>query len=131
MERWPAKHDSGFHFHGFSVAQVGLESPLFQRVCDRFGLVGKCAEKMNVLHLAIFVDDDSYGNRVKVALGEDGVDARKHILVFRIILYADGKISSPVPAFGSASSGSFILFKSRIRFSSSFVFWLDIMICSA
>ena len=107
---------------GCPSLQVRLEFPLTQSIGDGFRLIGKCAEKVNVFYLAFFIDDDADRNRVEPVLGKDRIDPRDHVFVACIIFDANRDIARrPCPPSDSASAGNFILFRSRIRFSSSFV----------
>ena len=63
--RRPAEHDSGFHFRRHPVSNVRFELPLVERIGDGFRLIGKCAEKMDVLYFSFLVDDDSHRDRIE------------------------------------------------------------------
>lgn len=59
------KQDPSLYLKRLSIFHVPFELPLAQSVGDRFCLIGEGAEKVNVLHRAIFSDDDSDGNGVE------------------------------------------------------------------
>src|ERR1700733_77372 len=114
------KQNPSFHLRQLPIRAVGLESPLRQGLRNRLPLIRKCAEKVDVLHLPLFVDDDAHRHRIESAFSKYRIDAGNHILGAGEILNADRSIP-PAPAVGSASAGNFMLFRSSINFSSSFV----------
>src|SRR5258707_3556768 len=84
---WRApKHDAGFHLNRLPVPQIRLELPLSQGIGNDFCLIGKRAEKVNVLDLASLVDNDSDRNCVEPVLGEDRINPRNHVLVAGVVL---------------------------------------------
>jgi len=76
-----SEHDAGFHLDRQSIAQVRPKPPLRQSICNGFGLVGKSTEKMNVLNLAFFINDDPHGNGVESALRENRIFSLDDVLV--------------------------------------------------
>src|ERR1700677_420863 len=93
-----SEDDAGFHFNWTPVLQVWFELPLPEGIRDGLCLARECAEKMNVLHFAFFINDDPDGDRVKRALGEDRIDPRHYVFLARVILDAHRKS----PAAGSS-----------------------------
>ena len=69
-----SKHDTGFHLNRLPIPQVRLELPLIQGIGDSLRLLWKCAEKVNVFDLALFVDDDPDRNRVEPAFGAQSME---------------------------------------------------------
>jgi hypothetical protein len=83
---WRAsEHDAGFHFNPLPVVYVRLEPPLAQSIADGFCLIGKCAEEVDMSHLALFVNYDADWNGVEPLLAKNGVNALNHILAACII----------------------------------------------
>src|SRR5208282_2035646 len=83
-----SKHDAGFHFNPVPVPQVRPELPLTQGIADRFGLIGKCAEEVNVFHLALFTNYDPDRNRIKPLLAKHWVNSLDYVFVSCVILDA-------------------------------------------
>jgi hypothetical protein len=52
------EQDSRLHFHRLPVDDVRFKFPLLQRVSERFCLIGKSADEMNMFYSALFVYDD-------------------------------------------------------------------------
>src|SRR5437899_2254635 len=96
-----SKHDAGFHFQRLSVAQVPPEPPLGQRIRNGFCLIGKCAEKMNVLHLAFFIDNDADWNRVESPFSEQRINSFRNIFTVCVVLYANRNITAAPPRNGA------------------------------
>src|SRR5271163_1141711 len=99
--RWGTRRmteqDAGFHLHGLSIDQVRPELPLQQRIGDDFCLVRERAEKMDVLHLTLFVDDDAHGNGVEAAFGEKRIHFLHDVFVARVVLDAHWDVTAARP----------------------------------
>jgi hypothetical protein len=66
----PPKQDSGLHFNRLTVLLIRFELPLAQGITYRPSLIAESTEKVNVLHLAFFINDDSDRSRIKSMLRE-------------------------------------------------------------
>src|SRR2546430_9949437 len=89
-----SKHDSSFHFNRMPATQVRLEPPLLQGIGNTFYLIGERAEKVDVLYLAVAVNDDSHRNRIEFVVGADGINTRRQVFVRRIVLDTYREIAS-------------------------------------
>src|SRR5882757_940191 len=96
-----SEHDAGFYFHRLSVAQVWSEAPLKQGVCNGVYLVGKGAEKMNVLYLALFINDDPNRSRIESALAKDRINSLQYVFVAHILLDAHRDFTASPPRNGT------------------------------
>src|SRR5712671_3421615 len=95
---WRAsKHEAGLHFSRLSVSQIWPELPLLQGIGNDFCLIGKRAEKVNMLDLAPLIDNDSDRNCVESVLSEDRINPGNHVLVVRVVLDAHGEIFPALP----------------------------------
>src|SRR5580692_5596743 len=86
--RGSAEQQAGFDLDRLAVEQVGLESPLQQRLFDALRLLWKGAQEMNVLNPPFLIDHNPHGNRVESRLGENRVYAFKHSCGSREVLQA-------------------------------------------
>jgi len=100
MGRRAPEQDPGFHFHRLAILGVWFELPLLERSRDHGCLIGKCAEKVNVLYLAVLSDDDPDRNRSKAMLGQNRIDARDQVLVGGVILDAYGQSPAALSSRG-------------------------------
>src|SRR5258708_4967638 len=88
---WRAsKHKAGLHLSRLPVSQIWPELPLLQGIGNDFCLIGKRAEKVNVLDLAPLIDNDSDRHCVEPVLSEDRINPGNHVLVARVVLDAHG-----------------------------------------
>lgn len=90
VDRAP-QHNPGSHFSWFPVLYIRPEFPLSERVADGFGLIEECAEKVNVLYLALLVDDGNNGDRIKLVFHK-GQQPCGHICVRGVTFEADRKL---------------------------------------
>src|SRR5579859_3940478 len=95
------KHDAGFNFQPLSIPFVGPELPLFQGIADCFFLFRKCAQKVNVLDLALFINDQAHGDCVISALRKHGVNPLNYVFPTGIVLDAHRNIPASASGRGS------------------------------
>src|SRR4029077_11409395 len=86
------EHDAGLNFYRLPVLLVRLELPLQQRIGNGFGLLGEGTDHMNVLYLTVPVNDDSDGNWIEFAVGNDRVNPLQNVIALGIILNADWRV---------------------------------------
>src|SRR5205807_8315423 len=92
-----SEDDTGFELGRVSLADIRLEAPLEKGIGNAFCLIRKRAKKMDVLYLAVFIDDDPHGDRVESALGKDRIDFLRYVLGACVVLNANRNIIAASP----------------------------------
>src|SRR3954454_25145996 len=82
------KQNPRFHFNRLSINAIWPELPLQQRVCDGLALLRKSADHMFVLPPAVLVNNDPYGNRIELPLGQNRIHSMRDVIPRGIVLHA-------------------------------------------